>query len=163
MDPKKLFDIRFFQDPMPNLQQKQFEEVAFDRLRENILQLVDDQNVHSLAKMMLYGLGLDKKYEHLVYLLFLEGRLEEYLLRGGDEKAVGVLIERIKSVFVKLPRESRCDRIRELLVKKGAINRSRMAELTSKYEEALNRTMKLRNSMVSPDDLELLQTMKTLY
>ncbi len=42
--------------------------------------------------MMLYGLDLEKKYEHAVYLLFIEARMEEYILRGGDEKQVGVLI-----------------------------------------------------------------------
>lgn len=89
--------------------------------------------------------------------------MEEYILRGADDKQIGVLVERIKSVFSKLPRDIRCEKVKEVLAKKGQNNRTRMSELVYKYEEALNRTMKLRNTMVSPDDLELLQIMKTLY
>jgi hypothetical protein len=38
-----------------------------------------------------------------------------------------------------------------------------MIELTQRYDESLTRAMKLRNSMVKPEDMELLQIMKTLY
>jgi hypothetical protein len=94
---------------------------------------VDDQNVHSLAKMMLYGLGLDKKYENSVYLLYLGARVDEYMIRGGDEKQIGVLIERLKSVFAKLPREIRSEKIREILLKKGSTNKNKLAELIQKF------------------------------
>lgn len=41
IDPKKLFDIKFFQEPVPDLSIKEFEDVAFKRLKSNLARLLD--------------------------------------------------------------------------------------------------------------------------
>lgn len=52
--------------------------------------------------------------------------------------------------------------MRELMQQKGVANRAKIVDLTQRLEESINRTRKVNTSMIAPEDLELLEVMKTL-
>lgn len=95
---------------------------------------------------MMYGLGMDKKYEHRVYKLYLSAKLDDYIGRNYSEKEIIALLEKIKSVFAKVPAE----KMSKLLLKKKTIDSKKIIDLVQRLEESLNRTMKVHVSMVSP-------------
>ena len=115
IDPKQLFDLSFFSFVVPGATEEKYNSAVFEHLRTNIIKLVNDSNVHALAKAFFYGMGLVKRYEYMVYLLYLDARLEEYINSPFNNKQELSLLEKIKSVYSKLAVETRDSGLRDLL------------------------------------------------
>lgn len=66
------------------------------------MKLVNENNVHALSKAFFYGMGLNKKYEYMVYVYYLDALMEEYLCSPFNPKQELCLVEKLKSVYCKL-------------------------------------------------------------
>lgn len=63
---------------------------------------MNDNNVHSLAKAFFYGMGLIKKYENMIYIYYLDARLEEYLNVPFNAQQEQALLDKLKTSYSKL-------------------------------------------------------------
>jgi hypothetical protein len=68
------------------------------------------------------------------------------------------LIEKVKNAFPKMPSE----KMKKLFLKKKSIDSKKIIDLALKFEDSINRTMKVHVGMVTNDDKKLLELFKTL-